>query len=220
MPDPSPFGMTGIPGANPGGSNIPAPSPAAPSSPSLGGGTNPFTPTFPGGAQTPPLSSSLNLATMNPSSLFGFGNGTKDPLHDITKALGKAGFSAGVAGELANFLQSGAGFNPAVAQALIAAMQPGVQRKEADILEQFGSQGLRNSSNAAIAFGDFLSQEQLNEDQVWANLYEDSVKNYMGVLLSGKGNPPKGLFDNLMTFLSTTSQAALNGAKAADGGGK
>jgi hypothetical protein len=226
MSTPSPFGMPGIPGANPGGSNLSVPTPASTNTPAIGGGNNPFLPTFPSGTSTPLITSPINGAaspsssdpnSFNVANLLGFGNGTNNPLNDITKALHKAGFSAGVAGELANFLQSGAGFNPAVAQALIAAMQPGVQRKEADILEQFSNMGLRGSSSAAIGLGDFLSQEQLNEGQIWAGLYEQSVQNYMNVLLAGKGPAPKGLFGNIMDFISTTSNAAANVGKALGG---
>lgn len=224
MPDS--FGMTGTPGANFGGTNVAVPTPASSNTPAIGGGSNPFLPSpVPGQAvpgSTSPIMTATpfggsgggnNLATMNPANLWGFGNGTNNPLHDITKALQKAGFSAGIAGELANFLQSGAGFNPAVAQALIAAMQPGVQRKEADINEQFSAMGLRDGSPAAIAMGDFLSQEQLNEGKIWAELYEQSVQNYMNVLLAGKGNPPKGMFQNILDFMNASS----NAAKAAAG---
>jgi hypothetical protein len=168
------------------------------------------------------MSSTINNASpgnFDVASLLGFGKGTGDPLHDITKALGKAGFSAGVAGELANFLQSGAGFNPEVAKALIAAMQPGVQRKEADILEQFGSQGLRSGSNAALAYGDFLGQEQLNEGQIWAQMYEQSVQNYMTVLLAGKGPPKKGLFENLISWMNAAGNAEKGAAAAAGAAG-
>ena len=214
------FGMTGTPGANFGGTNVAVPTPASPNTSAIGGGSNPFLPAAATGQSVPGMTSPMNtggnnLATMNPASLWGFGQGTNNPLHDMTKAFQKAGFSAGIAGELANFLQSGAGFNPAVAQALIAAMQPGIQRGEADIMEQFSNLGLRGSSSAQIGLGDYLGQVQLNEGQIWAGLYEQGVQNYMNVLLAGKGNPPKGLFDHILDFINASSNAAKNAATAA-----
>lgn len=224
----SPFGMTGTPGANFAGTNMPVPTTGSSTTPSVGGTNSPFTPAFPGGTQTPPITSSINAAptgttapsnpsNFNLSSLLGFGNDTSNPLHDITKALGKAGFSAGVAGELANFLANGAGFNPAVAQALIAAMQPQVQNQQAQILEQFGSQGMRDSSNAALGLSNYMSQVNLNEGEIWANLYEQSVQNYMNVLLAGKqSTQPKGsMFQNLMQYMNTAANATSSAAAMA-----
>lgn len=220
----TPFGMTGMPGSNTGGSNISVPSPASSNTPAVGGGTNPFLPGFPGGAGTPPITSpinmaardvssgSSNLAGMNLAGMLGFGQGTNNPLHDITAALKKAGFSAGIAGELANFLQSGAGFNPQIAQALIDAMQPGVQRKEADIMEQFSSMGLRSGSPAAIAMGDFLGQQQLNEGQIFSQMIEQSISNYMNILLSGKGEHTSG-FDQIIKWMNAASNATQSTAK-------
>jgi hypothetical protein len=182
-------------------------------------------PQFPGGASTPPISSSINnaapapggLANSNVASMLGMGgvNGSWAPnQNDFIKAMHKAGFSAGDAALLFNFLQSGAGYNPQVAQALIASMQPGVQRKEADILEQFGNMGLRGSSSAQLAMGDFLAQEQLNEGQIFAQMYEQSVQNYMNVLLAGKGPAPKSLWDNISPIIQTMMSNANTVAKA------
>lgn len=232
MADGNAFGMTGMPGSNPSGGQMAVPTPASQNTPAIGGNDSPFAPTPPTGQQTPGISSSIatagpigpssaanNLATTNPSSLWGLGAGDPNAAHNFVKSMGKAGFSSGVAGQLWNFINSGAGFNPQVAEAMIAAMQPGVQRKEADIMEQFSGLGMRGGSPAAIATGDFLAQEQLNEGQIWAQMYEQSVSNYMNVLLAGKGNPPKSLFDNIMTGISTMSGAAESGAKAAASGG-
>lgn len=219
-----PFGMTGLPGSNTGGTQTgaPAPSPSGTSTSPIGSNPSPFAPVPPTGQSVPSLTSPI--ATSNPSnfdvaSLLGFGQGTNNPLHDITKALQKAGFSAGIAGELADFLKSGAGFNPAVAQALIAAMQPGIDRGQANILEQFSGMGLREGSPAAIGLGDFMSQVQLNEGQIWAQLYEQSVQNYMSVLESGKGKPPQNMFQNVNEMLSTLAKFLPGGGGGSSGGG-
>jgi hypothetical protein len=146
------------------------------------------------------------LATGNISSLLGL-NAQNNPnaAHDFVAAMHKAGYSAGVAGQLWNFINSGAGYNPAVADALMAQMQPQVNRGEADIMERFGSMGMGSSSAAAIGLGDYLSQVNLNEGQVLSQLYEQSVQNYMTVLMGGKGNAPKGLFDNILGYMNAAS---------------
>jgi len=213
------FGMTGMPGSNPGGTQISVPTPDNSNTPAIGGGSNPFLPTFPGGTSTAPMSSTVDSATPfgNLSQLLGFGNGTNNPLHDLTKAFEKAGFSSGIGGELANFLQSGAGFNPQVLQALFAAMQPQIQRGEADIMEQFSNMGLRSGSPAGVGLGDYLSQVNLNEGQIAAQMYEQSVQNYLSVLLAGKGNAPKSTFDNILAGLNTI--ANFTGKGGGGGGG-
>ncbi len=155
----------------------------------------------PGGAQGGPAQGG-GLGGFNLASMFGLGSGDPNAAHNFVKAMHKAGFSSGVAGQLWNFLQSGAGFNPQVAQAMIDAMQPQVKRGEADILEQFGSKGLGMSSAAAIGLGDYLSQVNLNEQAIFAQMIEQATQNYMQVLMGGKGNPPKGFFDNYLSWIT------------------
>lgn len=225
------FGMTGLPGANTGGVSVGTSTPASSSPAGAPGGTvgqqgqNPLVPQPVMGQNTAPMTSSVNLADPNNFDVTkllgggpgGVGPGTGVGEHDWIKAMKKGGFSSADAAMLWNFLQSGAGFNPAVAQALIAAMQPGIQRGQEDILEQFSAQGLRGGSPAAIGLSNYMGQVQLNEGQIWANLYEESVKNYMTVLLAGKAEKGSGFFDNLMKFIQTGSQAAIAGATAAGG---
>lgn len=222
------FGQVGMPGSNPGGVNMAVPSPYSSNTPAIGGGTNTFLPAAATGQSVPSSTSPINstaTSTGVPSfanlpGLLGFGQGSSDPTHDITKALGKAGFSAGIAGELADFLQSGAGFSPDVVNAMIAAMQPGILQGEANISEQFSNMGMRGGSPAAYAMGNYMSNVQLNEGQIWAGMYEQSVQNYMNVLLAGKGNPPQNTFQNLMQYMNTASGAAKNFSSAFTSGGQ
>lgn len=198
---PAPFGMTGQPGANFGGTQTGA----APPSGAIGGSNNPLLPTFPAGQATTAFPA--NTAGTVPTNLSGapapggsggwpIGGGFQGMNRDgFLKAMKDAGFGKPIGDLLWNFLQSGAGFNPQVAQALINSMQPMVQRGEADILEQFSAMGLRNSSPAAIGLGDFLSQVNLNEEQIFAQMYEQAVQNYLTVLLSGSSK--KGLSSGL-----------------------
>lgn len=186
MPDS--FGMTGTPGANFGGTNVAVPSGPASSQPSIGGTTNPMVPNFPSGQAFPANTAGTQptgLGNFNISDLLG-GGYDSDHYSSFQHAMKDAGYSWGVADQLWRFLSSGAGFNPQVAQAMINFLQPQVHRGEMDILEQFSSRGLRNSSPAAIGLGDFLSQVNLNEQEIFAQMYQQAVQNYLTVLLAGK----------------------------------
>jgi hypothetical protein len=229
--DPNTPGL--MPGANTGGTNVAVPGGASPSGISLGGGTNPLLPTFPSGQNMPGNSSPMSgvtpsafpangtgtgaptdanggtpLSNTNLSQMLGFGTNGFPSEAQFNDSMHKLGIPAGIAGLLFNFLQNGAGFNPQVSQALIAGMQPGIKRGEADILEQFGTMGLGNSSAAAIGLGDYLSQVQLNEGQILANQYNQSVQNYLSVLMGVKPNPPKDLWSQIMGGVGTAGQAA------------
>lgn len=204
MPDNSfmPFGMTGIPGANPGGTNMAVPTAASNSTPAIGGASNPFLPQFPGGTKTPDITSSIPRAGgADPLNIFSGSNGGGPmPSRDQWGSdLKSTGLTSAQAMMLYNFMSSGAGFNSDVANALIQALNPQVQRGEADLLESFSSRGLRDGSPAAIGMGDYLSQVNLNEGQIMAGLYEQAVQNYMSVLLgpgSQKQNP-SGVGDSM-----------------------
>lgn len=148
--------------------------------------------------------------TPNPGQVNEQGNWVPNQ-KDFIKAMKKAGYSAGVAGMLYNFIQSGAGFNPAVAEALIAAQQPGVEAGRNDILEQFGSRGLRGGSPAALGLSDYLAGVQLNQGQIWAGLYQQSVQNYMNVLMGGKGSHTS-TFDQILKALNTSANLATSAA--------
>ena len=107
----------------------------------------------------------------------------------LAKSLQSSGYRGGVGTALADFLQSGAGFNPQVAQAMIAALQPQFAKGQANLMEQFGSQGLAMGSPAALGMGDYMAQENLDVGTLLSGMYEQSVQNYMGVLESAKTAP-------------------------------
>jgi len=136
-----------------------------------------------------PSGATAALAGLSPSGggtgagTFGF-TGT-----DLAKSFQKAGTMPGGLGTAAaQFMQSGAGFNPQVAQALIAAMQPQIAKGQANLMEQFGAQGLAGGSPAALGMGDYLAQTNLDVGQLLSGLYEQSVQNYMQVLGMGHVN--------------------------------
>jgi hypothetical protein len=108
---------------------------------------------------------------------------------DLAKSLQSSGYRGGVGTALSQFLQSGAGFNPAAAQAMIAALQPQFAKGQANLMEQFGATGQSASSPAALAMGDYMAQENLDVGQLLSGMYEQSIQNYMGVLESSKTAP-------------------------------
>jgi hypothetical protein len=207
---------------------------------------NPIVATFPSGTTMPPQNQALGAF---PANTGGVTNPAQDPLLStltnpagqsgastqqwqsaMTSALHKAGYPSAVAAALAGFIGSGSGFSPAVMQALMASLQPQVNRGEADIMEQFGSQGLGQGSSAAIGMGDYLSQVNLNEQQIASQMYEQSIQNTMSILTGAKKQQqPSGigaLLGGAGGLLSGLSDLGLNigggggsGNSTAGGGG-
>src|SRR3954469_19036851 len=96
-------------------------------------------------------------------------------------------YGRGVGSQLWTFLSSGAGYNPQVAQSLIAQMGPSVARGDAQIRDAFGDEGARFSSSAAVGLGDFYSQVQQQINTTVSGLYEQAVQNYISVLTGFQG---------------------------------
>lgn len=207
-----------MPGANISGSSVGVPpSPMSMGQPSIGGGVSPFMPTSATGQSMPPMgqpsaaapaatpTDTSGLGGANLFNLFGGGPGSGVPgdygqsFAGLDKALRQTGIPGGIAALLAGFLQSGAGFNPQVAQALINAMGPSIMRGKEDIAEQFSAMGNRFGSPAATGLADYMSQVNLNIGQIFAGMYENAVQNYISVLMgAGKKQP---------TFWGTAGQA-------------
>lgn len=170
-------------------------------------------------AQTTPTSGAGDLNIFNQTGTNTNGQPNWVPSeHDFVKAMRKAGFSAGDAALMYNFISSGAGFNMDVAQKLLQSMNPQIERGQANILEQFGAKGLRNSSTAAIGFGDYMGQIEATQQNIVAQMYEQSVQNYMQILLGGKGQY-HSTFENLMTGLQTISGMASSAGQMMTGMG-
>lgn len=180
-------------GGNPGGFNGAGGIGPVPTTGVMGdsGGYNPLMPTMPSNQQWPGLSSPYSFgANSNPSasapmpnSVVGNLGGALTP--NLQRAFTDAGAPSGVAASLADFLKSGAGYNPQILQSLIAQLQPQISRGETDIMGQFGGAGLGQSSAAATGMGDYLSQVNLNESNMATQLYEQAINNYMQVMLGG-----------------------------------
>jgi hypothetical protein len=163
----------------------------------LAGGTgssaNPF-----GTPNTPLTPASIvgSWGTMSPSEQKSF-------LAELSKTYG-----SGVAGAITSFLSGGAGFNQDAINNLFAALQPGINQGEENLMDQFSTSGNRFGSGAQIGLADYLSQVNLNEGQIESQVYEQSVSDYMNTLLNvGNTNAkrisqsPSGL-DSLTSLLS------------------
>jgi hypothetical protein len=214
-----PSQMAGLnPSNNLGGGSLTgflSPSPVT----SLGGGQNPFAPSFPtgqkmpgstspgtapgtapapGGAPAPanisayssPYSSSGATSALAGMQGVGIpqGNspGTAGPWgpgfnKDLAQSLQHT-YYGGAGTDLAKFIAGGAGYNPNVAAALIAQLQPQFAQGQANIMEQFGSMGLGDSSAAALGLGAYDAQSNQAVGVILAGLYEQSIQNYLGIL--------------------------------------
>jgi len=162
-PAPNPYGGGVIPsfGANTGGGYTPT---------SLvpgGGGL------LPGGGGTGGTGTSSGgiLAGMSPQDL--------KRLHD---ELGNT-YGNGVAAAIMQFLQGGGGFNQAAINNIFAGLQPGFERAQENLIEQFSTSGNRFGSGAQIGLADLMSQEQLNMGEIEAQLYQQSIQNSLDVLM-------------------------------------
>ena len=226
----SPSQLAGLfPGANTGGTSLggfPSGTPVN-SGVTFGGATNPAVPSLPTGqavapststaASPAPASSTIQSSTMpagttdpyaptgTTAALAGLsGSGaasTTDSQKGITQALEKGGYSSGIAGMLAQFILNGSGYNPQVAQALIAAMQPQIASGAANLMEQFGSEGLAMSSPAALGLGNYYSTTNLDVGTLLSNLYETSVNDYLGILEGGLKSQPSTVLGDISSLL-------------------
>jgi hypothetical protein len=219
MGDPSTF-LPGSVGGNPSGTQNTISS----GTNVLGSNNNPLTASTSMPTGTNGVPSISALAGLNPAgtgaqtgtNLAG-GNIAGLSTNSIVEAFRKAGYSSGDAYLIAQFLEGGAGYSPQVAQAMIAALGPSIEQGQANLLEQFGSQGLRMSSPAAYGMASFDSQVTLDEGQILSQLYEQSVQNYMNVIMAGKrgGTQPTTLGSILSGNIGTLTGAAGEGISAA-----
>ncbi len=212
-------------GGNPSGVNTVSPMPVT------GGGSgvmgvpgqsgNPLLAPMPSQQQWPGMSSPYSFSANGPASssapqgiTMGQDMGVNaDNKSQITRGFIDAGVPSGLANLMTQFMLNGAGYNPQVLQQMIASLQPQVNRGEANIMEQFGSEGMGMSSPAAIGMGDFLSQVNLNEGQMATQLYESAVQNYMQMLTGGSGYQSQshpGYWENLGEALMTKTIGSLS----------
>jgi hypothetical protein len=110
----------------------------------------------------------------------GLGNMSPQDLHNLETSL-KNDYGAGPGAMLFQILSQGL-FNPQVAQQLINAMQPQIERGLQSTTAAFGAEGARFSSSAQIGVGDYESQAVLGENQVLANMYQNDQMAQLSLL--------------------------------------
>ncbi len=231
MPNMGPMPAGLQPGANFGGNQLSLPSSSySPSTSAVGGQSNPFLPQFPNGQNFPAYGSPYSATGLtNQLSGLNIGSGLGDN-QDFQKMLKWEGYGRQGASAIANFLAGGAGFNPEVAQSLIAAMQPQIASGQANLLEQFSSMGLRGGSPAALGLAGYNAQTNLGVGEIFSQMYEQSVQNYINTLLNvttpQKGGGFLGGLGSLLGGLgggqgigSLLGTLGIGGGAAAAGGG-
>ena len=221
-----------MPGANLSGSSVAVPPlPSSIGAQAIGGNTNPFLPQpMTANAVAPSTNVTGMTAAPMPANTGGVatsGTGTSNPTvaglpqfapgsseaNAVWRGLMSQGIPAGIAGLISQFLGSGAGYNSGVANALIAQLQPSIERGTENIAEQFSAIGNRFGSPAAVGMGDYMSQVNLNIGELLSNLYESSVQNYLSVLM-GVNKPkqqspgPLGMLSQLLGPISGAAGAA------------
>jgi len=130
---------------------------------------------LPGGGGT-------NATGGSASDPFGMGRMTAKDGARLFKSL-KMTYGDGMAHMILDFLQSGAGYNQQAINNLLASLQPGIERGQENLMEQFSVSGNRFGSGAQIGLADYLSQVNLNEGQLITQMYEKALDNFMNVMM-------------------------------------
>jgi hypothetical protein len=188
-------------------SGAPASNPYAPGSavPTFGANSGGYSPTslVPGSTGLLPGSGGGTGTGTSPGGILsGMSPADLKRLHD---ELGNT-FGNGVAAALMSFLGGGAGFNQNAINNLFAALQPGIERGTESLMEQFSTSGNRFGSGAQIGLADYLSQVQLNEGQIEAQMYEKSVTDSLNTLM-GISKGTETTLANSPSFLDTLTSA-------------
>jgi hypothetical protein len=121
-------------------------------------------------------------------------------------------YGDGPAHAILDFLTSGAGFNQSAINNLFAALQPGIQSGEENLMEQFSASGNRFGSGAEIGLGNYLSQVNLNEGQLETQMYEQSINDYISVLMGTSGQTAQRIANSPSTLDTVGSALGLAGA--------
>lgn len=173
-------------------SGAPATNPYAPGSvvPSFGANSGPYSPvSLTGGTATPGAAQGgTTVGAAQNSTIGGMNLMTPTDLGKMFNSLAKT-YGDGTAHAIMDFLSTGAGFNQSAINNIFAALQPGFERSQENLMTQFSTSGNRFGSGAQIGMADLLSQENLNMGQIETQMYESSVSDYINTLLStGKDN--------------------------------
>jgi hypothetical protein len=215
-------------GSNPllpvAGTSTAAPTAANPYSAGFGANSGPYAPTNLAGPPVPGAPPKTNVGEAAQSPIGGMSTMSPTDLSRMFNGLKKT-YGDGTAHAIMNFLTTGAGFNQEAINNMLAALQPGIERGTESLMEQFSTSGNRFGSGAQIGLADYLSQVQLNEGQLETQMYEQSINNYMNVLMgtagqaaTNKANSP-GIMDTIGEGLGLAKAGAGGLLEAGVGGG-
>ena len=123
-------------------------------------------------------------------------------------------YGQGIATLMMNFLNSGAGYNPQVLAALVAQLQPQFAGSQAALNQNFSAGGNRFGSGAQIGMADLLSQQNAQVGSMEAQLYEQSVQNFMTILMGASGPDASRIAKAPSTMDALTSGLNLAGTGA------
>ena len=120
----------------------------------------------------------------------------------------------GLGSTISSWLQNGAGFNPAIAQALIAQMNPQIAQGRANIMSEFGAAGAGDSSAAALGLSNYDAQSALNQNSILAQLFSQASQtensDLMGLSQLGEQAASSGGFwGNLGSILGGVGSLAM-----------
>jgi hypothetical protein len=173
-------------------------------------------PVVPGGGSptVPPNNPTAGSVGVNSISQSLGAPSTTQGQHQVWSGLAKT-YGAGFATALQNFLNSGAGFNQDAINNLLAALQPGFNQDQQNLLQNFSSSGNRFSSGAEIGESNLMSQENLDVGQIETQMYEDAVNNYIGVLTGTAGQTASRIQNQTSGLDQMLSSAASSAASLA-----
>jgi hypothetical protein len=189
--------------------------PTTPATPSPTAPTAPPTAPFTFGANTGGYTSgSLLPGGPGGASGTGFQNLNPQQLKSMQSELSKT-FGSGTASAIMQFLQGGAGFNQQSVNNLLASLQPGYNRAQENLIEQFSTSGNRFGSGAQIGLADLQSQEQLNIGEIESQMYQQSIQDYIATLMGAGSTSAKRIASSPSAFdwISMFLGAAQSGAK-------
>jgi hypothetical protein len=104
---------------------------------------------------------------------------------------------------------AGVGVGPAW-QSLVDANKRSVSESTGNILEQFGSSGLRYSSDLMTKLVDFNNQNTANQSALFAQLQQDATSKAMGAATAGAG-----MFSDVGTAMTPSAFVTTGGGPAA-----
>src|SRR5580692_11213104 len=225
----NPFAAGAVPGApsalSPSGvsamADVAVPGASGPATPTAM--TTPASPPVPGinsggysssGSSLIP-STGTNATGSSASAPFGMSNLTPTQQSQMLSSLSKT-YGAGIAGQIMQFLQSGAGYNQQAVNNMLASLQPGINMGEQNLMQQFSQSGNRFGSGAQLGLADYLSQVNLNEGQLQTQMYEQSLNDYMNVMM-GAGSADASRISNSPSTWDEIMSGLTLGAAGASG---